>query len=414
MNDDQRQNQALDPVYVCCGLQDSQFHASVIQDLGQTYGQEALLRRLLLPADGPADSADIAAFIDWLGGLAVPALALALAARSLEVLANRGWDDSLQQLFPLLDDLSGAAATQALPKEISAQVAFAKAAVAIARDREDSFEEPYVQGLLALGNGHAAFSERLRNYALFLALRGRLMEIDALLHQCEGEVALSGEHSFIALRFINSLEIGNWEMATDLLPSLSHGDPNQEPLKEVLAVYDSVLVLRQSWTAGEPLRIDPLDDDEALQAFTALYQRDRRHCYSLIESSDYADVASPSTLFGYQSLRLALALRDDELAEDLLSQRQAQGLSHWLDDLIRCRIALQRGQSEEAGCSFARCLRHADHWHADGRLDFELRLAMEVTPLQLVWLGLQARPLAIELPPANPLNILARDVHQHG
>ena len=159
-------------------------------------------------------------------------------------------------------------------------------------------------------------------------------------------------------------------------------------MDELIAAYDSILVLWQDRAGLSPdAPHDPFSEDELYDTLRALLLHDRNAVFRIIEDARYEEVASASTLFGYQSLRLSLALRDVDLSEELLDRRQHLGLGHWLDAFMRSRCALLKGDVQAAHQYFADCLRHAEQYDALDRLDFELKLAMELSPIQMVFLG---------------------------
>mgnify|MGYP001015528039 CR=1 FL=1 len=92
-------------------------------------------------------------------------------------------------------------------------------------------------------------------------------------------------------------------------------------------------------------------------------------------------------------LRTELACGHAEAARRLLDQRWGMGNIHYLDGLFLARLMLLSGDREAAARSFAAVLYAADRYGAHGRLDFELRMACEMSPGDIAWLGRAAGAL---------------------
>ena len=71
----------------------------------------------------------------------------------------------------------------------------------------------------------------------------------------------------------------------------------------------------------------------------------------------------------------------------MLEWRRAAGDIRYLDDLFFARIALLDGDREAAARHFAEVVAACERYGARGRLDFELRLACELSPSDLFQLG---------------------------
>ena len=306
-------------------------------------------------------------------------------ARLVELQASHGKNPALQSFLEvaeeLLDDLPH------LPGEFSAQVKFARAALDIVLVNEGAFEKPFVEGLALLPKDNELYEKRLLQLAQYLSFRGRLHEIDLSLPNLNlnedlAENDFLPSDKFLPMRFINAIEIGQIQLANSMATHLLH-IPLASPMDEIVAAYDSVVVLWQDHLQMHQSKpADPFSSDDFNYSLRALLQQNRSEVFRSIEESQYEDVSAASTLYGYQSLRLSLALRDTSLASDLLSRRIQLGLGHWLDDFMWSRIALLEGDLQRASDSFTRCMRHAEAYQATDRLDFELRLSMEMSPFR--------------------------------
>jgi DNA-binding NtrC family response regulator len=101
---------------------------------------------------------------------------------------------------------------------------------------------------------------------------------------------------------------------------------------------------------------------------------------------------------GYYSafnlLRARLCCGDASGARRILGMRRRRGNLHYLDDLFLARVELLTGNREKAARHFAAVLAACSRHHAQGRLDFELRMACELSPTGLM--GLTRRALSID------------------
>ncbi|MCK6472802.1 MAG: sigma-54 dependent transcriptional regulator, partial [Planctomycetes bacterium] len=87
--------------------------------------------------------------------------------------------------------------------------------------------------------------------------------------------------------------------------------------------------------------------------------------------------------FGSDSLgliRSEIACGNHLAARRLLEGRRALGNRHWIDDLFFARIERLAGNAEAAARHFAAMLHSAEFFGSQGRVDFELGLACELTP----------------------------------
>jgi hypothetical protein len=338
----------------------------------------------------------------------------------VEVLQGDSADPALESLA----DMATERCRDEAPAEIKAQIAFARAAIAQVAYGEAAFEGPSASGLALLSPDFSRWNERLEQHALFLALRGRLKEIEHLLPADEATMTLDDEDDdfsepelglFPALRFMDAVECGRIGDAERLIEELDADGRVSGPFEDVVAAYDSVMLLMQHHLEQRPgSRPTEAMQEELCLTMAALLDRDQRTCYRFIEEGDYTEVGTASTLFGWQSIRMALALRDVPLATELLERRQADGLGNYLDDLIRARLLLFGGQDVEAAEAFGRCLRAIDWYGAHDRIDFELGLSVELRPLQMAWLGHRVANVPPFIPPEGPLNPLTAESQVDG
>jgi DNA-binding NtrC family response regulator len=96
------------------------------------------------------------------------------------------------------------------------------------------------------------------------------------------------------------------------------------------------------------------------------------------------------TSLGSMTLNLArceLACGHAEAARQSMERRRRLGNIRHLDDLFLARLALLTGDREAAARHFADVTALCERYQARGRLNFELQMACELAPGDLVWLG---------------------------
>jgi DNA-binding NtrC family response regulator len=96
------------------------------------------------------------------------------------------------------------------------------------------------------------------------------------------------------------------------------------------------------------------------------------------------------TALGSMTLDLArceLACGHVEAARQAIEKRRRLGNIRYLDGLFLARLALLTGDRDAAALHFAEAMSACERYRARGRLAFELRLACELSPIDLVWLG---------------------------
>jgi DNA-binding NtrC family response regulator/tetratricopeptide (TPR) repeat protein len=102
----------------------------------------------------------------------------------------------------------------------------------------------------------------------------------------------------------------------------------------------------------------------------------------------------------YTLIRAELAAGNGEAARRLIGRRRDTGYHCYLDDFFLSRAELLAGNEEAAAAHFAAVGESCHRYGAAARLDFELRLACELSPGNLVRLGSMAAKAAPSEAPA--------------
>lgn len=293
--------------------------------------------------------------------------------------------------------------------ELVACYHFADATIRGAGSAPEHFETLWAQGLRVLPRERGLWEQRFEQFALHLAYQGRLNEVAEDIGPLKGmrlaraqSAELPSDWATIVL--FDAVECARFEVIEPLLEDLARAGDVPANNQEIIAGYETQFLFMRHAIAGTLEAVpDEVATDPQCQLLGALMVRDQKTTHACIEDQDYEEVLTPSTLFGYNAIRLALSLRDPDLAEDLLERRNQAGYIGYLDDFLRARIALLQGDGAKAASHFGRCLRAADHYLAHDRLEFELLLAGELTPIQTAWLGHRIESAGDYVPPGNPL-----------
>jgi DNA-binding NtrC family response regulator len=121
-----------------------------------------------------------------------------------------------------------------------------------------------------------------------------------------------------------------------------------------------------------------------------------------IDSNHMMHVGFPS----YTLIRAELAAGNGEAARRLMARRRGAGYLCYFDDIFMARVELLAGNAELAAAHFAAAGESCRKYGAEARLDFELRLACELSPGALVRLGsMAAKTSPAEPPPIGPVSV---------
>jgi DNA-binding NtrC family response regulator len=227
-----------------------------------------------------------------------------------------------------------------------------------------------------------------------LACLGRATEMEDQLERILSAGRTSRRRGGVALvRLIQFAETGRCGEARDQL-SIIEGEPLLAAFfDETVRRYRALLDLMQSRPEDDPRnevcrhllarRIDP--------ALLAARERVR---------SDPDHYARRMGFDSYDLIRAELAAGHADAARRLLDGHRERGNRRHFDDLFYFRIALLSGDEDRAASHLRQLLSSVDRYRAEGRLDFELRLAHEIPPSRLVRMG---RATAQERPaPSRP------------
>jgi transcriptional regulator with PAS, ATPase and Fis domain len=240
-------------------------------------------------------------------------------------------------------------------------------------------------------------------YALFLARHGKLADakhlIPELIKQCNQNFPLA---VVTLVQFINAVETGLLQEAIRLSAEIQ---PNINLLKTPIRImylhYYSLLKLMRE--TMQNIRIStheaskPLNEElPSLTILRCLISREPEAALRLarIEANKMLDSIFSSGFDSYNFVRAELSCGHWEAARRIISMRQTRGNTHYLDDLFMARIYLLSNNTEQSARCFANVLKSAKKYEALGRLDFELLLSCELSPMRLVELARMAEQIS--------------------
>lgn len=205
-------------------------------------------------------------------------------------------------------------------------------------------------------------------------------------------------------RFSDAVERGDWAEARRTLRGIAR-DP--DPFRS----YETMTRLVESGQALLDLAA-PLPGTPPSAAATGPVAT-MRHLLAgrvdaALETARRAHATHPHGLMGlgfhvWDLVRAELAAGHADAARRLIALRRAAGSRHPLDDLFLFRVERLAGNAGAAARRLRSAIEAAERSRAEGRLDFELRLAIEIPPGELARLARRAGALPPErLPPAPP------------
>jgi DNA-binding NtrC family response regulator len=359
----------------------------------------------------------------------VPAAALN-AAQSADL---KGADPELAILF--LSRWASAASRSSGPSEAEALIHRARALITDATHPEVVAAVTLVEANLADLTGNKARTEQLLKEVIaavpthsprrklhlwdlgcFLAFQGRCSECSELLKelawQCNEQFPMA---RVLLIRFVNAVETGHVREASSLMPDIAANPRLVYALPGIpYRGYQALLRLMHATTEhGERTPSPPTPaaappaaagDPPWVQVAAALLARDTDRALRTAreEANRTLGALFGSGFLSLNLIRAELAAGTPENARRLLAMRQSRGNRHYLDDFFLARAELLTGNRRLAQKHFADAVERTDVYDAQGRLDFELRLACELAPGDLVFLSKVSRSDAPTAATASP------------
>jgi DNA-binding NtrC family response regulator len=258
-------------------------------------------------------------------------------------------------------------------------------------------EQLYRDRLKLRRRGSRPYWADLLDMARFLALRGKATEVEKQLREVP-EKYFNRDWAD-AIRLIQCAETGRLEEGFKVSAELGEAHGSARFVENSLVLMGLMSMARVA--AGEQLDAEEakkaLDVAETASALVGwprvtreLLERRPQQALQTARAAarDEPMVAMNASWFvGFSLIRAELANRNARAARRLLEMRREGGNTHYLDDLFLARVALLERDMGAAAERFGRALRSCEKWKARERMDFELRLACEISPLDLLSLS---------------------------
>ena len=250
------------------------------------------------------------------------------------------------------------------------------------------------ESLKVIGEHSARRKFYLWELALLLATQGRGNELTSELHeltwQCNEYFPLE---RLLIVQFINAVETGHIQEASQLMPEIATATSSD--LNQTHAPYgehQTLLSLMHAAAASDsqPNHTIPKPDRPVwAQVVYHLLTRDSGQALNIaqLEARRVLHSIFSAGFSALNLIRAELSCRNAEAAQRLLAMRHARGNEHYLDDFFIARAELLRGNRKEARQAFHRAIEASERYDAKGRLDFELRLATELSQSDIVTLS---------------------------
>ncbi|OVE76987.1 hypothetical protein BVX97_00195 [bacterium E08(2017)] len=291
-------------------------------------------------------------------------------------------EERLEESWALLNR-ARALTSDRTPREIVFQLNFVESRLLAIAGNHDKQEILLKVSLDMLHNDSPRRKLALIELAYFLALSGRLSEIDKSLNSIKSFSNSFKREWVTAVRFINFVETGNVESASALIPELSRSDFQAEPMRDfqkystLLDILSSPPPLTDKESQNEILSADIPDWAMALRCLLSgkIHQALR---WARIHEKSSQPYVTNQDFVSFNLLRAELAESNAEAAQRIINLRHKRGNHHYLDNLFLARIASLENDTDTASELFAQLLDFAEKHQALGRVKFELLLAEDI------------------------------------
>ena len=238
------------------------------------------------------------------------------------------------------------------------------------------------------------FSIRRKFYtwelAYLLAQQGRGVEsekeVKELAWQCNEQFRIS---QVLLVQFVNAVETGQVKEASMLMPQIEPAasvpnDPSRIPYRGYQVILD--LMHDESAPLAPTSGKRPADDrDIYARVCTSLLAGDTDGALRLARlEADRLGAIFGTGFTAFNLIRAELSAGNGIAAGRLLRIRQSRGNRHFLDDLFFARVEMLAKNRRAAAKHFSATLKSVDYYRARGRLDFELRMARELSQADVV------------------------------
>lgn len=251
----------------------------------------------------------------------------------------------------------------------------------------------------------SAHSPRRKFYlwelAVFLAQQGRGVESQNEYRELSWQTnERFSMNRVLMAKFINAVETGDIQEAVHIMPQL-HATPHL--LSHLPGIhyngYQALVNLMHHRIEKKQSPLPELQWSPDIPAWVKvvhhLLSRQTKEALRLarLEANRMLGSIFAAGFDSFNLIRAELASGKWEGARRLLKMRQGRGNRHYMDDFFFARAELLSGNHKMAAQYFAEVLKSVEYYHANGRLNFELRLACELSHGDIVQLTQSAEKI---------------------
>ena len=242
---------------------------------------------------------------------------------------------------------------------------------------------------------------------MFLAQQGRAIEFESDLRALESQ---QSDHfpavRLIALQFVDAVETGRVEDALQIDSQISAAlRLGENPAAVTCGNYQALLRLMEERATRDrtPMAAPSpsvLGYPAWLEIVRCLLRRQTTHALRLARREADRTLASlmGNGFDSFNLIRAELAAGNADAARRLLEMRRTRGNLHYLDSLFMARVERLAGNPAAAARRFAEMLRTVEHYRANGRLEFELQMACELSYSDVIRMTQMSGSVARQLP----------------
>ncbi len=225
----------------------------------------------------------------------------------------------------------------------------------------------------------------LLDYASLLALQGRGIdcqeELRELTWQCGEQLPVS---RLQLVQFVNAVETGDTQGAARLVPQIAGNPPRLTGTglpRNAFRDYQCLLRLmrNQPLAHGRDVGSGDVPPWVTVADHLVAARKDEALRIAREEANRLLGSIFDAGFGSFNLVRAELASGKWESARRLIQMRRTRGNAHYLDDFFLARAEFMAQNRGAASNCFSEVLSAIERYRAEGRLDFELRLACELS-----------------------------------
>jgi len=241
----------------------------------------------------------------------------------------------------------------------------------------------YFKKILNKNTDLPRWSSLYESYILTIAQSGMGKDLEDFFdNSSKNKLLILDEQSLLRYQFLNSIETGDIKKASFLYIKLKKIKITHKLINLQINLFFDILQLFNKQVEVNHMAFpDDLmvqTDYNALQANHYLLEGDLKESLSWARKSHKGLIHTVSGFLSYTLIRAELANNRAEAALRLLNTNR-ENMTHYLDDFFFARIELLNGNRDKAALHFAKVYKACQYYGAQGRLDFELDLALELS-----------------------------------